>query len=336
MRNPKPIAKFVFATKLALLPVAAMVSPARAEILHDHDSSPFAGIFGLPDATEGGRILGPGRYAADFFVQASSHSIAETSGDELLIQDGETTRIELNYRRGFADGWEIGLELPYLMHQSGGLDSVIEDWHDWFGLPNGARDDLPRDDLNFRFERPGQAPFVFEENVNGVGDLRLYGGYRLTEREGYASSIRFSVKLPTGSADDLLGSGGVDLSAGLAGDWTGLGGSSSIAAFYRLNLIYLGEPEYLADIHNELVAHVAGGLTWRVGNRLGLTVQASLRSALYDAEVEALGQPSALLTFGGDLRLSESSSLILAVGEDIKVDSAPDVSFQLAFRYRPN
>ena len=314
-----------------LLPVSAFT----AEILHDHDASPFAGIFGLPDAVEGGAVLSAGRYRTDVFVQISSHSIAETSGDELIIQDGETTRLELNYRRGFGERLELGIELPYLMHESGGLDSVIDDWHDFFGLPNGARDDLPRDDLNFRFERPGSVPLVFETNVNGIGDLRLYGGYRLRDDDGYKSAFRFSVKLPTGSADDLLGSGGIDVSAGLAGEWTGLGGSSSLTAFYRMNLIYLGEPEYLFDIYNEFIAQAAGGINWQVVDWLGLGIQASLRSALYDADVEPLGEPSVLLTFGGDLRLNESLSLLIAVGEDIKVDSAPDVSLQLALRYQP-
>ncbi len=329
LRSPKPVLFCLLAAALTPMPGQA------AEILHDHDASPFVGIFGLPDATEGGTVLDAGRSISGFFVQGSSHSIAEETGDELIIQDGETTRFELGYRRGFSGGWELGLELPYLMHESGGLDSVIEDWHDFFGLPNGARDELPRDNLLYRFERPGAATFNFDRNVNGIGDLRLYGGYRLKDEPGYRSAVRFSVKLPTGEAEDLLGSGGVDVSAGLAGDWSGLGESGKWSAFYRLNLIYLGEPEYLSDIYNEFIGQASGGVSWQVAERVGLSVQAQVRSALYDAEVEPLGETSVMLTFGGDIRLSESTSLVLAVGEDIKVDSAPDVSFQLALRYQP-
>ncbi|MEM9209563.1 MAG: DUF3187 family protein, partial [Pseudomonadota bacterium] len=141
---------------------------------------------------------------------------------------------------------------------------------------------------------------------------------------------------PTGDEDRLLGSGGTDVSVGLAGDWQDLGDRMNLSAFYRLNLTYVGEPAFLSDRYRELVGQAAAGVTWRVVPAVGLTVQANVRSPLYDAEVEMLGETSVALTFGGDIRLSERFRLLIGVGEDIKVSSTPDVSFQLALHYQPS
>ena len=64
-------------------------------------------------------------------------------------------------------------------------------------------------------------------------------------------------------------------------------------------------------------------------------LQAALRGPLFDADVEPLGDPSGTVTFGGNIRLSQRWSLALAVTEDVKVRSAPDVSFQINVSYAP-
>lgn len=58
-----------------------------------------------------------------------------------------------------------------------------------------------------------------------------------------------------------------------------------------------------------------------------------IRSAVYDSETESLGAASVSLTFGTDFHLSDRYRLVLSVGEDVRPDSAPDVSFQIALRY---
>jgi hypothetical protein len=158
----------------------------------------------------------------------------------------------------------------------------------------------------------------------------------LTETGRYASALRLSVKLPTGDADDLLGSGAVDVTAGLAGDWKALGRDGAWTAFYRLNAIFPGKPEYLADRYNEFVAQAAAGVSWQAWRRVALTIQGNVRGPLYDSDIEPLGETAVQLVLGGDISLTDRLSLLLAVGEDVKVNSVPDVTFQLALRYRPD
>ena len=315
--------------------VTFAAEPAAPEALHDHDNSPLTGIFGLPDATEGGAILRDGQDAWDLLGVTASHSVADVAGSELFVLDGETSRLEFSYRRGFGDRWELGVELPYVTHQSGGLDSVIEEWHDIFGFPDGPRDGRERDLLEFLVVDNNAALVDLTDNADGLGDVRVFGGYQLQDSKRYKSALRFGLKLPTGDESTLLGSGGTDVSLGLSGDWLSPGGRGDLAMFYRLNLTYVGEPAFLSDRYEEFVGQVVGGVTWRVVPAVGLTVQANIRSALYDSDIEMLGETSVALTFGGDIRLSDRLGLLIAVGEDIKVGSTPDVSFQLALQYRP-
>ncbi len=317
-----------------LLPVV-FVAPASADVLHNHDNGPLIGIFGLPDSTEGAQLLDVRSSAVDVLLLTSSHSIAEASADEIFILDGETTRFELSYRYGVSSNLELGLELPFVWHQSGGLDSVIDRWHDWFGFPDGARNDRPRDLLEFQYRDASGELLNIDENSNGLGDVRLFGGLRLTESTRHSTALRFGVKLPTGSSAELHGSGGTDVSLGLAGDVGSLWGSEKLSGFYRLHLVYVDEPKWLADRYEELVGQVAGGLAYQVTENVGLNVQGTVRSPTYSASVDGLGDPSVQVTFGGSFRLSDRFQLVLAVGEDIKVGSAPDVSFQLALRFRP-
>lgn len=306
---------------------------AAADVLHDHDNGPLTGIFGLPDSTEGGALTDVGSLAWTALVTTSSHSIEEAAGSEALVFDGETTRMELRLLYGLSSRLELGVELPYMWQQSGSLDSAIDGWHSFFGLPDGARANRPRDVLEYLYLDEAGTQLNIAQNSHGIGDLRLFAGYRVSTESNHRTALRFGVKFPTGSAVDLHGSGGTDVSVGFAGDIESLWGSERLSGFYRLHAMYLGEPEWLADRYQEWAGQLSGGLHYRVSQAIALAVQGTVRSALYDVDVDSLGDPAATITFGGSVQMSDRWQLELAVGEDIRVGSGPDVSFQLGLRY---
>ena len=319
--------------RIVLLLVTA--GPAFADALHDHDNAPLTGIFGLPDSTEGGDVASAGHIAWTVIAATSSHAISTTTGNEQLVFDGETSRLELRLRVGLGERFEAGIELPYVWQQSGSLDSLIDGWHDVFGLPDGARDELPQDDLRFLLREGSETRLDVRDNSHGVGDLRLFGAYRLRSGPRHRRALRFGLKFPTGSAEELHGSGGTDLSLGYAADIDALGGSERWSAFYRVHALRLGRPQWLADRYEEWVGQVSGGLSVDLSAAVSLGVQAGFRTALYDLQNDELGTPAVTLTFGGQLTLSDRWAAEFAVGEDIKVGSSPDVTFQLGLRYRP-
>ncbi|MDJ0916619.1 MAG: DUF3187 family protein [Woeseiaceae bacterium] len=318
------------------LPAALLASSmSTADVLPEDSTGPFAGGFGLPGMGEGGLLTAAGRFHSGFSIITASHAIVETEGDESLVIDGETIRALIDVRYGIRPGLELGVELPYVMHQAGNLDSLIDTWHDIFNLPEGSRDDRPQDILDFTYSNAIGDVVAFTERTQGLGDVRLFAGLDLASSDNHKRSLRLSVKFPTGDAEELLGSGGTDVSVGVSGDIIAARDSGDFSLFYRANVTYLGEPDLLADIYNDLVWQFSAGVAYPLHPRFALNAQSTLRTSLYDSDIETLGEPALTLTFGGTIRLTERLSLGLGVTEDIKVNSAPDVTFNLGFRYRP-
>jgi hypothetical protein len=314
--------------------VLALTPTARAEPLHDHDNGPLTGFFGIPDSTEGSQLLPAGARRWDLSLQTSSHSILDLEPDEALLLDGETTRLELIHRRGIGDHWEIGIELPYVWHESGGLDQVVSSWHDWTGLPGAFRETRPKNQLEFAYLDPTGTVVDFGTNANGFGDVRLIAGYRPSPGNHPGFAIRFGLKLPTGDSATLMGSGGTDVSLGFAGDTVEFLGVTGLSAFYRLSAVFVGEPDLLRDRYREVMGHTSFGLGYALGSAVDLRLQGSLRTAAYDSDVEVLGDLSGTVNFGAIFRLSDQTRLAIGIGEDVLVRSAPDVTFQVSLRYR--
>ena len=309
------------------------VCESAADALPNHDNGPLTGIFGFPESTEGSEIIGRGHHGWRASLIIASHNIDATRDGEVLRLDGETTRLAFTYRYGLSDRLDIGIEVPYLWHRSGNLDSIIDGWHDFFGLPDGPRATRERNQLQFLYADSQATLMDLTSDANGAGDIRLLAGWRLSETEGHSTALRFGIKLPTGESDELLGSGGTDISLGLAGDTVNLWGKANLSGFYRVNVTYLGEPDRLADRYNDFVGQLSFGLGFHVQQNVALRLQSRIRSAVYDSEIDNLGATSVSLTFGADLRVSNRYRLMLAVGEDVKPRSVPDVSFQIALRY---
>lgn len=317
---------------LVLLCTAAATVQA-GNVLDDQDHGPFSGFFGVPASRESALLMEDGSSAWSATLATSSHSISDARLGEEIILDGETTRFDVYWRRGVGERLELGLVLPYLWHESGGLDSIVQTWHDVFGFPGGFRGRRPSNLLEFRYLDSSGPGIDFVRNVNGIGDARVLAAWRLAASPTRTLALRASVKLPTGESGNLLGSGGTDIAVGLAADHEELFGIAALNGFYRLNAIALGEPDFLADRHRQLVGHAAFGFGFDVMDGIELRVQGTLRTAAYESGIEVLGDPSGTVTFGGNVRLGRQFLLGIAVSEDVKVRSAPDVTFRLSLRY---
>ncbi len=317
--------------------LAALLTPASAmsQALHDPDNGVITGIFHFVDSTEGAVLAPQGRFQVSTSVVTSSHAIDQQSGAESLFLDGETTRLQLGLRRGLGERWEIGVDIPYLWHSAGELDSVIDSWHDFFGFPEGTRGTQEKDQLEFRYQNADGTSFDIQRSSRGVGDIRLTAGFSIVEDAERQMALRFGATVPTGDSDDLHGTGAASLGIGLATDYQNLGGTEALNGYYRVHATWLDEPDLLASQYRDFVGHVAAGLGYDLTPGVELRLQAMARTAVYHSDTEILGEPSVVLTFGSNFRLSPDFTLSLAVGEDIKVRSAPDVSFQVALRYTP-
>lgn len=320
--------------RYVLLPGLLLTPAAFADVLRDHDNGPLTGIFGIPDSTEGADLLRAGEHAWDLSVTHASHSMDESRATESLYFDGETSRVELRLRVGIGTRMEVGVELPYIQHQAGHLDSFIDSWHNLLGLPKGHRPDREQDVLDFRYADTTGLAIDVNSSSKGIGDARLFAGWRLFSTERHQLALRFGAKFPTGDSSKLHGSGGTDLSLGLAGDVMSLFGISNLTGFYRMHAIHIGKPDLLTERYEEWASFFSTGVGLQVSDRIELRLQGASRSALYQSDIRSLGGSATTVTFGGNIRISDKFELSLGVSEDADAETAPDVAFQIALRYR--
>lgn len=332
---PRLLPFLLLITGLAATPAAigyaAAVDPAVP--FSTSNQNPLVAIYGLPPAAPA-TLLAHGRSAAELRADiASVCSSDERSGESILL-DGESYRFTLALKRGVGERFEIGLEIPYVMHREGFLDGFITDWHDFFGLPQGERDNLPEDQLAYRYrDSDGRTTLDLTDETDGLGDLRLTGAWQIWKREGEeprSLALRASLKLPTGDDNDLLGSGSTDLALWLSGSQVFRQGS--LALFGGAGVLLMSDSDVLADQQRHAAGFATLGGGWQPLSRLALKVQIDGHTAMYsDSSLRELSD-SLQLAIGGTVGVTDTLALDLAITEDIAVDTAPDIVFHLALR----
>lgn len=138
------------------------------------------------------------------------------TADENL--DMELWRLNFVGTYGFAPDFEGGIEVPLLHFGGGFLDGFVQDYHRFFGFPNGGRDQVANGIFNYRVSKNGRTVYqVSSENI-GLGDISLFLKHQLVTEETYMPTVawRFIFKLPTGDSVDGLGSGSPGFGVGVA------------------------------------------------------------------------------------------------------------------------
>lgn len=312
---------------LTTVAVARPVTP-----FYNYDIAPLAGLYGLP-ALQEARILQGGeqryRLMADI---ASNYTFGRKTGEELIF-DGETTRIIFDFAGHLGRNLEWGLQIPYLGYSGGQLDGLVRGWHDVFGLPQGGRDRAPVGVLDYRYTRNGDALISRREEDQGLGDIRLSGGWQIVRpREGQenALALRSSLKLPSGKSRLLLGSGSTDLAVWLSAARGGYGLGYSGSVFGGLGVLLMSPGDVLTELQRSQVSFASLGAGAWVLPRLGLKLQLDYHGAIYkDTALTQLGGDVLQLSIGGSLRLVKGTEIELSVVEDLAVAASSDVVFHV-------
>ena len=298
---------------------------------------PFHLAYGVP-GSYGACVLRPGAAELIASLDIASHMNGARSGSELLSIDGETYRQALALRHGFGDGWEALVELSVVSHAPGVFDGFIENWHEFFHLPQGGRDTAPRDRLAIRYDKGGRARVDVTDGVTALGDIALGVGHAVKRNflsnDGLA--IRGVVKLPTGDADALAGAGGLSAAvwAETSGVLFGSGGARDWLYSAALGALAGRTPDALTG--GRIVAFGRLGVTWRVLDRLALTAQLDVNSSPYSSALAPLSGPVVLIGVGGRVELTPRTSLEIAIAEDDgSRRAAADFGVHAAIRWRP-
>jgi hypothetical protein len=293
--------------------------------------NPFVAVYGLPVA-QSARLLGASQLNTALQVNVANSFSRDQSGNEAIFIDGETLHTNLQLRYGLSDRLELGLDLPYISHDGGSLDSFIDSWHEAWGLPDGDRPSYAEDQLTYDYQGQGNAVFSMSRAEQGVGDASLTLAYQLSNTPQRQWALRGALKLPTGDADVLLGSKSTDVSMSLHVSDQSFGDEYRIGLHASAGLLWMDEGEVLNQLREDWVAFGSATLSWQFTPAVNLKLQLDAHSAFYDSSLTELGRDAVQLTLGGTVNISNNWSIDLAVVEDIAVDTSPDVVFHIAVK----
>ena len=297
------------------------------------NQSPLAAIHPLP-ADSDSVVTPKGRLSSALsFDLASSYTPASTAGERILL-DGESYRWTLSFRYGLTDTAEVGIELPWVMHGGGFLDSFIIDWHDAFGLPQGGRDNAPKNRLSYNYANSGEQRLLLDDSGSGIGDIVLTGGMKLYEESSPALhdtvALRSTVKLPSGDSDSLRGSGAIGGTLSLCGALNRFTEWGSIGVFGSAGGALSGKGKVLKEQQESSVVFGTLGLGWGPASWISFKLQLNANSRLYNgSSLAELAKPGMMLVSGGALKFPADYQLDIGVSEDVSVGTAPDVAFHL-------
>ncbi len=317
---------------LALCPLGAHADASLTAPLYVTNLSPVAGILGLPAQREA-EVAEPGEWQWALHGALASHYVADSHSGEQLTFDGETYRLLLEARYAFAPGWELQLDLPWLRQNGGFMDSAIDSWHDFWGLPENGRDRAPRHRLYYHYADAGASPALRLQSrggSSGLGEAKLSVQYQLYQREGLTLAALAGYKLGSGDRDDFTGSGegdaytGLRLSAAVGDTFTWHGQAGYLRSGDITGLEYRQEKN---------LWYAGAGLSWQFDPRWALMGQLDAHRAPLDSGLDALGESAVMLSGGLRWQLASQWLVDFFLVEDIAVETAPDVTFQAGVRY---
>ena len=317
---------------MALMTPVSVVAGTLADPLYVKNLSPVTGLLGLPsqrtaDTLEGGKLSG----ALHFSI--ANHYVTDADADEFLNLDGETVRVALELRYGLAQDWELQLEVPWLDHSGGELDSVIDDWHDLWGMSDGGRSNVDNDLLDYQYATPGSG-FRLQDDSSGLGDISLSITRPFYRRDDAVASLVLGYKFGTGDEDDFLGSGADDGFIALRFSGHHLSGLP-LSWHGQAGYLRAGDSDLLDDTQDQNIWFAGLALDWQLAANWSLIAQFDSNAAPMDSDLKGVGGDAFLITGGARWRFARHWALDVSVIEDIRVATGPDVTFQASLRYSP-
>lgn len=311
--------------------VAATADPRMPATFVTTNQNPFIQVFQLPWSSDPAPPAAGG-WAIGWTLDVANSSISEESGERRVVIDGETWRTNLAITRGLTSRLEAGVVVPLVSHQGGIFDGFIRDWHDVFGLNNSRRDQFVDGALEYRYTDAGDTQVEVVSASSGVGDLRLTAAWRLDAgaSDDLRLMLRAGVKLPTGSASRLHGSGGTDLSLQLLSTDRRTLAFTGTTLSWMVGVLRLGRGDLLDDLRRDHVAIGSLGIAQPVWRNLLLKAQLDAHGPFYDSDIEILGTRALQFVIGGAILLPRG---VIDIGliENVVTDPTPDFGIHFAW-----
>ena len=317
LHGPLPVRNNEAVNSLFLLPV-----PVSAQVLARNRSSLDVNV----DIPNNFLILSPNGYYADF----------------------EDQRVTLDYGRGIGGGGAFSVRVPYVSRNGGITDGLIDGWHKIFNIYGGGRGNFAHDQFRFdlRDAQTGMVIAATTRGTSGFGDAVIEYRQSLTPNAvpGFDSatgkpdprrislSARALVKLPTGSADKLLGSGGTDFGLGLA---VSARPFRRVAFHGNLSTVWHGKTNIDALASRETSVHSLFAVEWLMDGRTSFLAQIDDNPTPHRTGSTYGDRERRMFTFGFWRQVTPRQNLYLSLGENDfgwAAHLAPDLQLSLGTR----
>lgn len=259
-----------------------------------------------------------------------SHSVYLTNAFQNNQQGNETLILDVeNYRYDFSiayqkNKWRLSTTVPLIFNEGGSFDDAIEDWHDFFGLPQGGRTSRPHNQLDIIYTRDGQTFFSQTQATNDIGDIAVSLSYSLTNSDKNLSAISFAIDLPTGSEKNISGNDAVDVALWLSQAYR----ASKLTSVYGLFGVSLpGQGGQLERLQESAVWVGQIGLEHQLYPDWSAILQFDAHTAFIEgSQLRALGNSFQVQIGLRVKQITEDHDIDLFFSEDILVGSAPDIT----------
>ncbi len=265
----------------------------------------------------------PGRWALETGVDFAN--VFERAGNGVFYHeiDMEMLLGDVVARRGFAGGWELGVDLGAHSYFSGFMDSFIQEFHQTFGLPNDTRDEIPDNSYRYFLEQIGGEVLV-DTPRQSLALADPVGFVKKRIRPGLA--VKAAVKAPLGAA--AISSGRADLGVELLFR----GGMGPWRFHGLLGVATIRSPRNLDFIANDAALSAMASFERAIASRAVFILQLDGGSPYFNGTgLETLDEPPLNLTLGFAGRFRGGPRWQAAFAEDLSA-KGPSVDFALHFR----
>lgn len=280
---------------------------------------------------ERARVLQKGDRSVFVNFDYSNILVLQESELEDFQIDLETLRILLQGKWGLGREFEVAGSLPIYWMQGGFLDPFISAYHNVFHFPNRIRGREP--DNLFRYHwRVEDAPILTrEDGFVALGDLTLQVKRAITWKELGATELaaRAAIKLPIGSPDSLVSSGGTDLGFGVELSRVG----RKVGGFFNLSYHVTSD---LDEVRSKNFLSWMAAVDWRFKPRFSAVLQYDQFQPFLESDIKVLSRSGRQIVFGLRWRRSDRFHFEWRFAEDLSVSTAtaaPDFTLGLQVTY---
>ena len=139
--------------------------------------------------------------------------------EDTYVIDDETRYLDFKLAYVPLRDLEVSFSLPLYWRGGGELDSLIEDWHDFFGLPEGDRFRVPDDQFGYTGINQDGSGFSIARDGYSLGTAKLGTKYLLTKGSETSPAWALSLDLGLPTAKSTFGQESLDIIAGVVGSY---------------------------------------------------------------------------------------------------------------------